>query len=147
MNGAVGTATVRLAGPADAEAVVGLIQQLGYDVSQGHHVSLMRAMLHNQNHAIFVADLDNEVVGYLNVNFRPFLRYAELIATIDELCVDERFRRHGVGRLLIETALQLARTRGAHHLELTTNKRRVDALDFYRSLGFDMTSYKLVMDF
>ncbi|MEQ9399506.1 MAG: GNAT family N-acetyltransferase [Longimicrobiales bacterium] len=45
-------------------------------------------------------------------------------------------RGRGVGRLLVEEAVRRARGRGCHLVQLTTDRRRDDALRFYESLGF-----------
>ncbi|MBV8087440.1 MAG: GNAT family N-acetyltransferase [Chloroflexi bacterium] len=137
-------AAVRPAGPADTEGVIGLIGQLGYHAEEAAYRALFRAMLHKTEHAILVAERDGEVVGFVNLNFRPILHYAQLVATIDELCVDETSRGHGVGAELIQAAIALARQRGADHVQLSTNRRRADALRFYERMGFELTSNFLV---
>jgi GNAT superfamily N-acetyltransferase len=45
-------------------------------------------------------------------------------------------RGAGVGKALIAHVIELARERGCVLMQLTTDKRRPEALAFYRSLGF-----------
>jgi GNAT superfamily N-acetyltransferase len=52
---------------------------------------------------------------------------------LDGLFVEPGQWRRGIGRLLIEDAVTLARARGLHRLEVTANPR---ALGFYEQLGF-----------
>jgi GNAT superfamily N-acetyltransferase len=42
----------------------------------------------------------------------------------------------GVGKKIIEWAIQRALERKAHLLQLTTDKKRPDAIRFYETLGF-----------
>ena len=44
-----------------------------------------------------------------------------------------------MGTKLIKWAIQRAKERGCHLVQLTTNKQRPDALRFYERLGFKAT--------
>ena len=48
-------------------------------------------------------------------------------------------RGHGVGAQLVQWVIERARTHGCRLVQLTTDKRRPDALRFYESLGFRAT--------
>jgi ribosomal protein S18 acetylase RimI-like enzyme len=57
-------------------------------------------------------------------------------AWIEDVVVDADARGKGVGRLLNEAALDLARRAGAKTVELTSRPSREDANRLYRRLGF-----------
>lgn len=57
-------------------------------------------------------------------------------ALIEGVRIDASARSQGLGRRLFEWAIQRARERGCHVVQLTTDKARPDALRFYESLGF-----------
>ncbi|CAN5749040.1 hypothetical protein BH23ACT5_BH23ACT5_24080 [soil metagenome] len=48
-------------------------------------------------------------------------------------------RGQGLGGKLLGWAVDKARDRGCHLVQLTTNKSRTEALRFYESLGFEAT--------
>jgi len=50
--------------------------------------------------------------------------------------VDAFVRSEGFGRRLFEWAIERARERGCHLVQLTSDKARPDAIRFYQSLGF-----------
>ena len=58
-------------------------------------------------------------------------------AWIEDVVVDERARRQGVGEALMTAAIQLAERSGARHLNLTSRPDREAANRLYRRLGFD----------
>ena len=58
-------------------------------------------------------------------------------AWIEDVVVDERARRRGVGEALIRSAIELAEQSGARHLNLTSRPDREAANRLYRRLGFD----------
>jgi GNAT superfamily N-acetyltransferase len=56
---------------------------------------------------------------------------------LEDLFVDERARRHGLGRALVLASCGRARERGAARIELDTNEHNSGAIALYESLGFD----------
>jgi ribosomal protein S18 acetylase RimI-like enzyme len=53
-----------------------------------------------------------------------------------ELYVVPQLRGRGLGRALMETAIEVARSRGADHMDLGTSDDDVAARSLYESLGF-----------
>lgn len=89
------------------------------------------------NHEQLVAELDGEVVGSLHLIFLPSLSYrGGLRAQIESVRVASKYRSRGIGAQMVEHAVQRAQERGAHVVQLTTEKSRVDAHRFYERLGF-----------
>ena len=56
---------------------------------------------------------------------------------LEDVYVEERARRLGVGRALVEAALGRAGARGSRRVQLDVNEANAEALALYRSLGFD----------
>lgn len=72
-----------------------------------------------------------------------------LRATIDDVVVDEAVRARGVGEALTREALQLAKSRGARAVDLTSHPSRQAANRLYQRLGFaprDTNVYRFVFD-
>ena len=61
-----------------------------------------------------------------------------LRSIIEDLVVDEKLRRQGIGEALIRYAIELAREAGADGLSLTSNSQREAANHLYQSLGFEL---------
>jgi ribosomal protein S18 acetylase RimI-like enzyme len=55
---------------------------------------------------------------------------------LEDLFVRDDARRGGVGRALVDAAVDRARARGCRRIELDVNEENRAALAFYRSLGF-----------
>lgn len=89
------------------------------------------------NHHLVVAELDGAVVGTLQLTFLPYLTYGGgLRAQIEAVRVASHLRGSGAGAQLVRWAISRAEERGAHLVQLTTDKQRPDALRFYERLGF-----------
>ena len=137
---------LRPATEADLPALVALLaddplgagrERQGGGVSEAY-LEAFRAIDADPNHVLLVADVDEAVVGLLQLSFLPHLTYqGGWRAQIEGVRVAREHRSLGIGRRMIEAAVDRARARGCHLVQLTTDRRRPEALKFYRSLGFE----------
>jgi ribosomal protein S18 acetylase RimI-like enzyme len=89
------------------------------------------------NQELCVACLDASVVGVLQLTFIPYLTYqGGWRALIEGVRIAPGLRSRGLGRILFEWAIERARARGCHMVQLTSDKSRPDAIRFYQGLGF-----------
>ena len=88
---------------------------------------------------VYVAERGGQVVGTTSLLLMPHVTYGcHPTAFIEPLVVAEEHRRRGVGRMMVERALDDARAAGCRKVQLLSHKRHSEdgAHDFYRSLGF-----------
>ncbi len=86
---------------------------------------------------LVVVDDGGEVVGTLQLTIIPYLTYqGGRRAQIEAVRVSAARRGAGLGERLCTWAIERARERGCHVVQLTTDKQRPDALRFYEKLGF-----------
>jgi len=93
------------------------------------------------NQELIVVENENkEIVGTLQLTFIQYLTYQGGIrAQIEAVRIREDQRGKGLGQKMFEWAIQRAKERKAHLLQLTTDKQRPDAIRFYEKLGFKAT--------
>ena len=86
---------------------------------------------------IIVVDEERNLIGTLQLSFIQYLTYkGSLRAQIEAVRIRKDLRNKGVGHDLFRWAINRSKERGAHLLQLTTDKQRHEALNFYRDLGF-----------
>lgn len=91
---------------------------------------------------LLVGRSEERVVATLQLSLLSGLsRGATRRAQIEAVRVHADLRGTGVGRRLIEHALDLARERGCGLAQLTTDHQRPEALRFYEGLGFQATHH------
>ena len=91
----------------------------------------------DQRSRLIVAEAGGQVVGTLQLSMLPGLsRHGMLRAEIEGVRVAAPHRSQGLGRAMIEWAVGQAREHGCGLVQLTSDKRRHDAIRFYKSLGF-----------
>jgi len=130
----------------DLEVIVRLLADdiLGRDREQGGSLveeaywQAFEAIDADPRQLLVVAEQSGEVIATLQLTFIPSLTFhGGERAQIEAVRVDSSMRGSGVGRRMILWAFEEARSRGCHLVQLTTNKRRAEALRFYESLGFE----------
>ncbi|MEL6976184.1 MAG: GNAT family N-acetyltransferase [Bacteroidota bacterium] len=97
---------------------------------------------------IVVADDSHEVIGTLQLSFIQYLTYRGGIrAQIEAVRIRKDKRGQGLGKTMFEWAINRANLRKAHVLQLTTDKRRPEAIAFYENLGFTATHEGMKLHF
>ncbi|NNL02227.1 MAG: GNAT family N-acetyltransferase [Eudoraea sp.] len=92
----------------------------------------------DQNQELVVmTSKSGSVIGTLQLSFIQYLTYQGGIrAQIEAVRVHQNYRNKGIGQELIEWAIERSKQKGAHVVQLTTDKKRKSALKFYEKLGF-----------
>ena len=97
---------------------------------------------------VFVCEKNDDIKGYAFCviqdlsqcdNLRP-----DKSLYIDDICVDENYRRHGVGKMLYEHVLQFAKEEKCFNVTLNVWANNPGAQAFYESMG--MTVQKVCME-
>lgn len=111
------------------------------------YLAAFEAVDADPNHLLVVLEADDgAVTGCLQLTFLPYLTFrGGWRAQIEAVRIASSQRGTGLGRTLFDWAIDEARQRGCHLVQLTTNAQRPDALAFYESLGFSVTHQGLKM--
>lgn len=89
---------------------------------------------------LVVAERDGEVVGTLQITIVPGLpRFGMRRGLLENVHVRADQRGNGVGTAMVNWAIEQCRAAGCGMVQLTSNKRRLDAHRFYGRLGFEQT--------
>mgnify|MGYP001590758711 CR=1 FL=1 len=112
-------------------------------------VKFFRERLQEAGFVGFVALEDDAAVGYVLVHLvlRPahVLVKRRLYAEIDQIHVDKRYRKKGVGRALIRHAIELAGKRGARSVELNVWLQNERAVAAFKALGFESLRQHMIL--
>ncbi|MEM7367493.1 MAG: GNAT family N-acetyltransferase [Bacteroidota bacterium] len=86
---------------------------------------------------IVLEDVNKEIIGTLQLSFIQYLTYQGGVrAQIEAVRIRDDQRGKGIGEKMFLWAIDRAKARGAHLLQLTTDKQRPEAIRFYERLGF-----------
>ncbi|HEX4736109.1 MAG TPA: GNAT family N-acetyltransferase [Allosphingosinicella sp.] len=133
---------IREAKAGDAEAIAGLIRELGFDAEPAD-VSKRLRVIAKGGEPVLVAEQDG-VIGCLTWHVTPVLHRPTPVGRVTMLVVTESARREGVGEKLVAEAEARTAARGCGLIEVTSNIELGGAHEFYRRIGFERTSYRFV---
>src|SRR6476660_6390249 len=86
------------------------------------YYSAFEQITKDPNHELIVAEQNGQVMGTLHLIFLPSVSYqGGLRAQVESVRIDKRFQSQGIGSEMMKWAIERARRRGAHVVQLTTH--------------------------
>jgi len=143
---------LELATPADREAVEAMAQQVhAMHVAWRPDIYEMVDVLYPeerfcaaiQERQLYVAKIDDVVVGYLLLKMRHYDWLGVVkrkVMLVDELCVHESCRNQGIGKQMMNDAWALAKAFRCTDMQLGVYPQNDDAVGFYQKCGFTIRS-------
>lgn len=102
--------------------------------------SIFEGVERNPRHTMFVATVDDRIVGSFMILIQPD------DGLIDNIAVHPRFRRMGVGRKIVEFAAEHCREAGCTRLVLANRENWEKSAGYYEALGFVRNGYNLIKE-
>lgn len=96
--------------------------------------------IENEDKRVLVAEDNTIIKGILIYKIKNVQNHIELKDTkniwVDEICVDEKYRSQGIGKLLINEIKKIAKEIGCNKIELNVWEFNERAREFYNENGF-----------
>ena len=126
--------SVRLATSEDKEAIFLLARDMATSssVSPDGFGSAFESILSAPNVCLAVTQQGDQVIGYLLGSYRPCFYASGNVGWVEEIVVEQKFRRRGVGRLLMEHFEVWATDSDCRLVALATRR----ASEFYLALDY-----------
>ena len=132
-------AAIREAITDDAPSVAALLDELGYPSSPTQARERLERIAADPSMWVIVAEVESELAGLGALHVQNLIERDEPGCEVAGLVVGQRFRRRGIGELLMRALEDEARRRGGKVMVLNTAHRRADAHAFYEALGYEHT--------
>ena len=114
------------------------------DIGEEKAKQVFKKIASNPNHAIFVAVLDDKIVGSTTIFIEPkFIHEGGLVGHIEDVVVSKEHQGEGIGEKLILESLGHAKNIGCYKtiLDCTDNVK-----PFYEKIGFKRHSNAMRFD-
>lgn len=95
---------------------------------------------------LYVAKLGGVTVGYVLLKLRSYDwpgMVRRKVMLVDEICVEEAYRGHGIGKAMMEDVHALAKAFGCSDLQLGVYPQNDGAVAFYQNCGFTIRSIEM----
>ena len=91
-----------------------------------------------ENEIVFVAEVEEKIVGYLAGSICEQISYiTETFAELDNMCIDDKYRRFGIGTLLINEFKKYCKEKNIQNIKVTASAKNSRAIQFYIKNGFE----------
>ena len=134
---------IRAARPSDAEAVAGLLAELGYPDDIPGSARLER-LAGRHDAGVLVAQIAGRVAALAAYQVMDLLERRQPQCRVTTLVVHPDERRHGLASALMGRIESIDDDNLCFRLEVTTRAHRSDAMDLYLALGFRVRPRRLV---
>jgi ribosomal protein S18 acetylase RimI-like enzyme len=107
-------------------------------LEEGFTIEKLTSELTNPNSEFFFASLDNQIIGYLKINFgeaQTELKDSKTLE-IERIYVAKEFHGKSVGQLLYDKAIQIANQKKVDYVWLGVWEENPRAISFYKKNGF-----------
>ncbi|MEN2997438.1 MAG: N-acetyltransferase [Brevinematia bacterium] len=121
---------IREATPGDVDSIYELIKPF-VDKGELLHRSKDDILDHIRN--FIIADIEGDVVGSMAMKF-----YSEEVVEFRTLAVKQELQKRGIGRMLVERGLEMAKAMGVKKVFVLTRSE-----EFFRKLGFREVSKEI----
>jgi GNAT superfamily N-acetyltransferase len=126
--------------PADAAFACAIIRDLGHENDEKSIAWRISAIEGTPRERVMVAEVDGKPAGLCAANVYRYFHTEGLVCRVTVLAVDQSFRRHGIGTMMMDWAEAWAREQGCDRMEITARKERGDSLNFLLRQGYEDTS-------
>ena len=102
----------------------------------------LELMIEDENKPMFVATINDYVVGYAmcQIHIPSNNMYPVKIFHLDDLCIDSKYRRQGIGEALYQKVVEVAKVNDCYEITLNAWPGNEAALKFYEKMGLKTRS-------
>lgn len=110
--------------------------------------SIFKQISQYPNYKIYIVEIDNQPVGTFALLIMDNLGHLGTpSAVVEDVAVIAEYQGKGIGKKMMEFAMQIVKEKGCYKLTLSSNLRREAAHAFYESLGFTKHGYSFLIEF
>ena len=126
----------------DLTGILELYKQLGNSNGSSFNINEANKIwddnIENNNIKYFIAEEEEKILGSLYICIIPNLsNNGKSIGFIENVIIDEKYRNKGIGKKLIEMAIEYARENNCYKVSLQSGIKRTEAHKFYEKIGFN----------
>ena len=139
---------VRRADESDIPALLMLAEEfmLG-EATKENRVETLKQTLKNPNYMPLVAELDEEIVGFIDQWIIHDFAHGAKLGYIQNLYAASKHRRKGIGDKILQEILRSAETGGILEIHVVTEFENDSAINLYKKHGLVKESLQLEKEF
>lgn len=132
-----------------ADDVYGSARENNASIVSEKYLNAFKKIQADPNQELTVAEINGNKVATFQLTYIQYLNFEGAIrAQIEAVRTHSKYRGQGIGTQVLTYAIHRAKEKGCHLIQLTSDKRRLEAIKFYEKLGFRASheGFKLKLD-
>ena len=97
---------------------------------------ILKEELESENSSYLVARMNNEIVGFAGI--KVVLDEADIM----NIVIKKNYRNQGIGTLLLESLISLAKRLNLNSLSLEVSEENLPAIHLYQKFGFESLGFR-----
>ena len=123
------------------------VQEAEFEPNSVNQENALKMIIENDGIGdIYVASLNNEIVGMVNILYTVSTALGAKVALMEDMIIDEKHRRNNIGSSLLKYAISFAKENGCQRVTILTDEDNIAAHEFYKKIGFQkskMTPFRI----
>lgn len=136
---------IRKAKIKDAVPISKLSNELGYMADISSTKNRLETILQLNDHKVFTAFVNGSIIGWIH-GFYTLRIESDAFIEIGGLVVGEKYRRKGIGQLLVDSVMNWAKSKDCKKVRVRCNTLRTDSHTFYEQIGFTLNKEQKIFD-
>jgi GNAT superfamily N-acetyltransferase len=123
-----------------SDDILGKTREKFEPVLSDNYVTAFKKIVADTNQELTVVEMDGELVATFQLSFIQYLtHHGGLRAQVEAVRTSANYRGQGIGKKAFEYIINRAKEKGCVLVQLTTDKKRPEAIKFYEAIGFVST--------
>jgi ribosomal protein S18 acetylase RimI-like enzyme len=132
----VKTIKIRSVNEEDLQSLVVLAEEfIPGEADSKKRLDVLKRALRNPNYELLVAELEGEIVGFIDQWIIHDFTHGARLSYITNLYVNSRHRRKGIANQLLQKTIGIAKDMGVAEIHITTRFDNKPAIDLYKKHG------------
>jgi ribosomal protein S18 acetylase RimI-like enzyme len=142
--------TIRKATESDLESILNIYIESGLDkeiLPLDKAKKIFNKFIQYPDYQLFVSEFDNKIIGTFALLIMDNLGHLGIpSAVLEDIGISTKLQGKGIGKKMMEYAMQYAKEKGCYKMTLSSNLKRESAHAFYDSLGFKRHGYSFLIE-
>ena len=148
MDKTTSSSRIRSASEKDVQILVKLAEEfIPGEADAKKRIVVLNQALKNPNYELLVAELEGEIVGFIDQWIIQDFTYGAKLSYIHSLYVSSKHRRKGIASRLLQETIRSAKDRKVSEIHITTRFDNKPAISLYKKHGLVREHLELEREF
>jgi ribosomal protein S18 acetylase RimI-like enzyme len=123
-----------------SDDILGATREKSEPVLSDNYLTAFKKIVADIHQELTVVEIDGALVATFQLSFIQYLTHqGSLRAQVEAVRTNSKHRGQGIGKKVFEYIINRAKEKGCAFVQLTTDKKRPEAIKFYEAIGFTST--------